>query len=341
MHKIVIIDGYTATQCDLTWEEVEELGQVTIYERTCPEDIVSRCKEADAVLTNKVIFSAEVLSQLPHLKYIGVLATGYNVVDLEEARHRGIVVTNIPAYSTQSVAQMVFAHLLNVTNRVEHYAAENRVSSKDCQTQTGNQDTAAEHITASQSRWAHSVDFCWMDTPVTELDGKTFGIIGLGNIGSAVARIAHAFGMKVIAYTSKEQSALPDYISKGTIDTVFSQSDFLSLHCPLTDDTRHIVCRDTISLMKSNAVIINTGRGPLVNEQDVADALQSGRIGAFCADVLSTEPPSSDNPILPCRNAYITPHIAWASHEARVRLIHTAAQNLAAFFAGKPVNVVS
>lgn len=341
MHKIVIIDGYTTTQTDLTWQEVEQLGQVTVYERTCSEDIVSRCIDAEAVLTNKVVFTAEVMSQLPRLKYIGVLATGYNVVDVESAHSLGITVTNIPAYSTQSVAQMVFAHLLNVTNRVEHYAAENRVSSKDCQTQTGNQDTAAEHITASQSRWAHSVDFCWMDTPVTELDGKTFGIIGLGNIGSAVARIAHAFGMKVIAYTSKEQSALPDYISKGSIDTVFSQSDFLSLHCPLTDDTRHIVCRDTISLMKSDAVIINTGRGPLVNEQDVADALQSGRLGAFCADVLSTEPPSPDNPILSCRNAYITPHIAWASHEARVRLIHTAAQNLAAFFAGKPVNVVS
>lgn len=321
MHKIVILDGYTATQTDLSWQEVEQLGQVTIYERTRSEDIISLCKEADAVLTNKVIFSAEVISQLPNLKYIGVLATGYNVVDLDEARRRGIIVTNIPAYSTKSVAQMVFAHILNVTNRVDHYSTENRGS--------------------SESRWARSIDFCWMDTPVTELADKTFGIIGLGNIGSAVARIANAFGMKVIAYTSKEQSALPDYIRKASLETVFSQSDFLSLHCPLTDTTRHIVCRDTISQMKSHAVIINTGRGPLVNEQDVADALTSGRLGAFCADVLSTEPPSADNPLLPCQNAFITPHIAWASHEARVRLIHIAAQNLAAFFAGKPINVVS
>lgn len=321
MHKIVIIDGFTATQTDLSWQEIEQLGHVTIYDRTRPEDVISRCKEADAVLTNKVIFSAEVISQLPYLKYIGVLATGYNVVDLDEARRRGIIVTNIPAYSTQSVTQMVFAHILNVTNRVDYYATENRGS--------------------SESRWARSVDFCWMDKPVTEIADKTLGIIGLGNIGSAVARVANAFGMKVIAYTSKEQSALPDYIRKVSLDAVFSQSDFLSLHCPLTDTTRHIVCRDTISQMKSHAVIINTGRGPLVNEQDVADALTSGSLGAFCADVLSTEPPSATNPLLPCQNAFITPHIAWASHEARIRLIHTAAQNLAAFFAGKPINVVS
>lgn len=341
MHKIVIIDGYTATQADLSWHEVEQLGEVTIYDRTSPDDVISRCKEADAVLTNKVVFSAEVMSRLPLLKYIGVLATGYNVVDIEEASRRGIVVTNIPAYSTQSVAQMVFAHILNVTNRVDHYATANRKSINGSPVSLQTPDTSAGHDADSQSRWARSIDFCWMDTPVTELDGKTLGIIGLGNIGSAVARIAHAFGMRVIASTSKGQSALPTYIEKVTLDMVFCQSDFLSLHCPLTDATRHLVCSDTISLMKPRAVIINTGRGPLVNEQDVADALQHGRLGAFCADVLSTEPPSADNPILSCPNAYITPHIAWASHEARSRLIRIAAQNLAAFYAASPINIVT
>lgn len=318
LRKIVILDGFTATQHDLTWQEVERLGQVTVYDRTRPEETVERCREADAVLTNKVILSREVMAQLPNLKYIGVLATGYNVVDLEAARQRGIIVTNIPSYSTQSVAQMVFAHILNVANRVDHYASENR-----------------------SGRWLRSEDFCWMDTPVTELQDKTLGIIGMGNIGSAVARIANAFGMRVIACSSKSSQQLPVYVSKTSIENVFRQSDFFSLHCPLTDETRCLVCKETISMMKPGSIIINTGRGPLVNEQDVADALHSGQLGAFCADVLSSEPPAADNPILTCDNAFITPHIAWASHEARVRLVHTAAQNLSAFLAGKPVNVVS
>ena len=316
--RIVILDGFTATQHDLSWKEVEMLGEVIVYDRTHPDDTVERCRGAVAVLTNKVVLSANVIAQLPELKYIGVLATGYNVVDLEAARQQGIVVTNIPAYSTMSVAQMVFAHILNVTMHVDHYAVENR-----------------------NGRWSRSEDFCWMDTPVVELSGKILGIVGLGNIGSAVARIANAFGMEVMAVTSKEQPLLPNYIKKVTTDELFHTSDFISLHCPLTESTRGLICRESIAMMKPGVVIINTGRGPLVNEQDMAEALQQGRVGAFCADVLAQEPPAANHPLSGSPRAYITPHIAWASREARMRLIHIAAANLEAFLNGKPQNVVS
>ena len=316
--RIVILDGFTATQHDLSWKEVEMLGEVIVYDRTHPDDTVERCRGAVAVLTNKVVLSADVIAQLPELKYIGVLATGYNVVDLEAARQHGIVVTNIPAYSTMSVAQMVFAHILNVTMHVDHYAIENR-----------------------NGRWSRSEDFCWMDTPVVELSGKILGIVGLGNIGSAVARIANAFGMEVMAVTSKEQPLLPNYIKKVTKDELFRTSDFISLHCPLTESTRGLICRESIAMMKPGVVIINTGRGPLVNEQDMAEALQQGRVGAFCADVLAQEPPAANHPLSGSPRAYITPHIAWASREARMRLIHIAAANLEAFLNGKPQNVVS
>ena len=316
--RIVILDGFTATQHDLSWKEVEMLGEVIVYDRTHPDDTVERCRGAVAVLTNKVVLSADVIAQLPELKYIGVLATGYNVVDLEAARQQGIVVTNIPAYSTMSVAQMVFAHILNVTMHVDHYAVENR-----------------------NGRWSRSEDFCWMDTPVVELSGKILGIVGLGNIGSAVARIANAFGMEVMAVTSKEQPLLPIYIKKVTTDELFHISDFISLHCPLTESTRGLICRESIAMMKPGVVIINTGRGPLVNEQDMAEALQQGRVGAFCADVLAQEPPAANHPLSGSPRAYITPHIAWASREARMRLIHIAAANLEAFLNGKPQNVVS
>jgi glycerate dehydrogenase len=316
--RIVILDGFTATQHDLSWKEVETLGEVIVYDRTHPDDTVERCRGAVAVLTNKVVLSADVIAQLPELKYIGVLATGYNVVDLKAARQHGIVVTNIPAYSTMSVAQMVFAHILNVTMHVDHYAVENR-----------------------NGRWSRSEDFCWMDTPVVELSGKILGIVGLGNIGSAVARIANAFGMEVMAVTSKEQPLLPNYIKKVTKDELFHTSDFISLHCPLTESTRGLICRESIAMMKPGVVIINTGRGPLVNEQDMAEALQQGRVGAFCADVLAQEPPAANHPLSGSPRAYITPHIAWASREARMRLIHIAAANLEAFLNGKPQNVVS
>ena len=316
--NIVILDGYTANPGDLSWESLKDLGQLTVYDRTRPEETVERAKDADIVLTNKVLLQRSEIGQLPRLKYIGVLATGYNVVDIEAAQEHGIIVTNVPAYSTESVAQMVFAHLLNVTNRTEHYAQKNRAG-----------------------EWSSCTDFCYCDTNLTELAGKTFGIVGLGNIGRRVAAIAQAFGMSVVAYTSKSADELPAGIGKRSIDELFSESDVLSLNCPLTPDTRHLINSRTLRLMKPSAVIINTGRGPLVNDQDVADALRENRIAAFCADVLTEEPPRADNPLLSCENAFITPHIAWATNEARIRLIAVAIDNVKAFVAGKPINVVS
>ena len=313
--KIVILDGFTANPGDLSWAELEALGQVTVYERTLPSETVARAAEADMVLTNKVVVSKEVMDQLPHLKYIGVLATGYNVVDIEAAHQRGIIVTNVPAYSTESVAQMVFAHLLTVTNRTEHYAQENR-----------------------QGRWSRNADFCYWDFSHMELAGKTFGIVGLGNIGRRVAEIALAFGMKVKAVSSK--TTLPACIEKVSLEALLATADVLSLHCPLTDSTRHLINADTLAKMKSSAILINTGRGPLIDDQAVADALAEGRLAAFCADVLTQEPPLADNPLLKLPNAFITPHIAWASKEARVRLIQVATSNVRAFLSGTPQNVV-
>ena len=313
--KIVILDGFTANPGDLSWAELEALSQVTVYERTLPSETVARAAEADMVLTNKVVVSKEVMDQLPHLKYIGVLATGYNVVDIEAAHQRGIIVTNVPAYSTESVAQMVFAHLLTVTNRTEHYAQENR-----------------------QGRWSRNADFCYWDFSHMELAGKTFGIVGLGNIGRRVAEIALAFGMKVKAVSSK--TTLPAGIEKVSLEALLATADVLSLHCPLTDSTRHLINADTLAKMKSSAILINTGRGPLVDDQAVADALAEGRLAAFCADVLTQEPPLADNPLLKQPNAFITPHIAWASKEARVRLIQVATNNVRAFLSGTPQNVV-
>ena len=316
--KIVILDGYTANPGDLSWKALEEMGTLTVYERTKPEETVDRAKGAEVVLTNKVLLKRQEIEQLPKLRYIGVLATGYNVVDLEAAREHGIIVTNVPAYSTLSVAQMVFSHLLTVTNHTEHYARQNR-----------------------EGKWTASPDFSYMDMPVTELAGKTFGIVGLGNIGQRVAMIAAAFDMSVVAYTSKSADQLPPYIQKRTLDEVLAESDVLSLHCPLTPDTQHLVNRQTLQKMKPSAILINTGRGPLISDQDVADALNNNRLKAFCADVLTEEPPKADNPLLRCENAYITPHIAWASSEARVRLLDVAINNVRAFLDGKPQNVVA
>ena len=315
--SIVILDGYTANPGDLSWDGLKELGVLTVYDRTKPEETIERAKEAEIVLTNKVLLRREEIEQLPRLKYIGVLATGYNVVDLEATRERGIIVTNVPAYSTESVAQMVFAHLLTITNRTEHYAIQNR-----------------------EGRWTASPDFSYWDTTLTELAGKTFGIVGLGNIGQRVAAIAQAFGMKVIAYTSKAASQLPAYIEKKTMDELLAESDVLSLHCPLTPDTQHLINRETLQKMKPTAILINTGRGPLVNDQDVAEALNKKQLKAFCADVLTEEPPRADNPLLQCEHAFITPHIAWATSEARSRLIAVATENVKAFVEGKAKNVV-
>ena len=315
--NIVILDGYTANPGDLSWQGLEEIGEVTVYDRTKADETVARAADADIVLTNKVIISREIIAQLPRLKYIGVLATGYNVVDIEAAHERGITVTNVPAYSTESVAQMVFAHLLTVTNRTEHYAIENR-----------------------NGRWTKNPDFCYWDFPHMELAGKTFGIVGLGNIGRRVAEIATAFGMHVKALTSKSADALPANIEKATLESILSTSDVLSLHCPLTDKTRHLINRETLRQMKPTAILINTGRGPLVDDQSIADALSGGRLAAFCADVLTEEPPKADNPLLKQPNAYMTPHIAWASKEARVRLVQVATDNVRAFINGRPQNMV-
>lgn len=316
--KIVELDAYAANPGDLSWDGLRALGELTVYDRTSPDKVVERAREADAVLTNKVAFDEDTLAQLPHLKYIGVMATGYNVVDTEAARRRGIVVTNIPAYSTDSVAQMVFAHILNITNRVDHYARQNR-----------------------NGRWSGNPDFCYWDAPLHELAGKTLGIVGLGHIGCKVARIAIDFGLDVFAYTSKNAASLPPGIQKTTMDGLFAVSDILTLHCPLSPQTHQLINRQNLARMKPGAILINTGRGPLVDEQAVAEALASGRLGAYGADVMENEPPAADNPLLAQPNAFITPHIAWATVEARQRLVDICVDNLKAFIAGAPINVVN
>jgi len=315
--KIVVLDGYGVNPGDLSWGKLEELGELTVYERTAPEDVLTRTEDAEIVLTNKVVLSADVLCKLPKLKYIGVLATGYNVVDTEAARAQGVAVTNIPAYSTDSVVQMTFAHILNITNRVAHYARENR-----------------------EGKWARSKDFCYWDTPLLELSGLTLGVVGLGNIGMKVARVARTLGMEVYAATSKSSSSLPEGIQKTTFKGLLGVCDILTLHCPLTPDTRELVNAKTLGMMKRGAVVINTGRGPLVNENDVAEALRSGQLAAYGADVMCQEPPREDNPLFAEPNAFITPHVAWATIDARRRLMKIAADNIKAFVEGKPVNVV-
>ena len=315
--KIVILDAYTANPGDLSWKGLQDLGELTVYDRTPPDLVVERCKGAEIVLTNKTVLNAQVLNQLPRLMYIGVLATGYNVVDIDAANRQHVVVTNIPAYSTMSVAQMTFAHILNIYNRVDWYAAENK-----------------------NGMWQNSEDFSYISHSYRELDGKTLGVVGLGTIGAKVAEIALAFGMKVIAFTSKSQDDLPEGIVSVTMEELFAEADILSLHCPLTATTKHLVNRERLELMKPEAVIINTGRGPLVDDQALADALNSKRIMAYGADVLTEEPPKDGNPLLSARNAFLTPHIAWATKEARSRLIDIATSNVKAFIDGSPVNVV-
>ena len=316
--KIVVLDGYGLNPGDLSWKGMEALGELTVYDRTSPSELMERSEGAEALITNKTLITAENMEALPELKYIGVLATGYNVVDIEAAKARGIVVTNIPAYSTSSVAQMVFAHILNITQRVGHYAEEN-----------------------SKGRWTNNADFCYWDTDLVELDGKKMGIVGFGNIGQATARIAQAFGMEVLLYTSKEQSALPQGMRKVALDELFAESDVISLHCPLTPDTREMVNAERLKLMKPGAILVNTGRGPLVNEQDLADALNEGRIAAAGLDVLSVEPANADNPLLGAKNCFITPHIAWATKEARTRLMQIAVQNLKSYQEGYIINNVA
>lgn len=316
--KIVVLDGYGVNPGDLSWETLEALGEVEVYPRTAPEDVIDRCFNAEIILTNKVVLNKQILVSLPRLKYIGVLATGYNVVDVDTASDLDIIVTNIPAYSTDSVVQMTFAHILTMTNRVEHYTQQNR-----------------------NGRWSNNPDFVYWDTPLIELAGKTMGIVGLGNIGMKVAQLARCFGMEVYAFTSKASSLLPEGIQKTTFEGLLSVSDILSLHCPLNRSTREMINASSLAKMKEGALLINTGRGPLVNEADVAEALRSGHLGGYGADVMCQEPPAEDNPLFSAPNAYITPHIAWATFEARKRLIAIAVGNVKAFIDGNPVNVVN
>lgn len=315
--NIVVLDGYGLNPGDLTWDPIKALGHLTVYDRTSDQEIIRRAANADIILTNKTILTAGTLQSLPKLKYIGILSTGYNVVDIEAAKGKGIVVCNIPTYSTDSVAQMTFAHLLNITNQVGHYAEENR-----------------------NGRWNSSLDFCYWDTPIMELAGKKFGIIGLGHIGEAVARIARAFGMDVYAYTSRTADSLPQDIKKVNLENLFRECDIISLHCPLTAQTRQIINSESLSYMKPSAILINTGRGHLVNEQDLAEALNNGNIAAYGADVLCVEPAIPTNPLLTAKNVYLTPHIAWASTEARKRLMDICTENIKAFINGTPQNVI-
>lgn len=314
--KTVILDAYTTNPGDLSWEALEEMCDLAVFDHTPPEKVVERCMDADAVITNKTVLDRFVIASLQKLKYIGLLSTGVNAVDLNAARERGVTVCNVPAYSTMSVVQLVFAHLLNFTNRIDIHADS-----------------------VQSGEWCRSRDFCYWKAPLIELSGKTMGIIGLGSIGMNVARVACCFGMKVIVNTPtpKEQC---DHIEYAGINEIFSRSDVLTLHCPLTPETEKLVNSSRLMLMKPTALLINTGRGGLLDEEAVAEALNTGRLAGAGLDVLSKEPPLPDNPLLTARNCWITPHIGWASRAARLRLIEQVAENFRSFQAGNPINVV-
>lgn len=315
--KIVVLDGYALNPGDQSWKNLQEVGDCVIYDRTSPDELLERSIDADALITNKVVISKSVIDKLPKLKYIGVTATGYNVVDVNAASERGIVVTNIPAYSTDSVAQLVFSHILNVANRVELHVNS-----------------------VKNGEWNTCPDFSYSKSPQVELSGKTLGIIGFGRIGRRVAEIGLAFGMKVIFQNRSIRSDTPAKMIQKNLGEVFAESDFISLNCPLTDENSEFVNTDLLKMMKQTAVLINTGRGALINEQDLADALNSGVIKAACLDVLSTEPPKADNPLVSAKNCFITPHMAWATFEARERLLNITIENLKCFISGNYQNVV-
>ena len=311
--KIVVLDGYAANPGDLSWDALAALGELTVYERSAAADTAARIADADLVLTNKTLITRELMAGAPKLKYVGVLATGYNVVDVAAARELGVTVTNIPAYSTDSVAQMVFALLLEVCHHVGHHSA-------------------AVHA----GRWTSNKDFCFWDYPLMELAGKTMGIIGYGRIGKKVAEIARCFGMKVVAWTRTPKD--PECVS---LDELLRQSDVISLHCPLFPETQNLINAETIAKMKDGAILINTSRGPVVNDADLRKALDSGKLMAFGADVSTVEPIPADNPLLGCDKVIFTPHFAWATFEARTRLMDIAVKNVQAFIDGNPVNAVS
>lgn len=316
--KIVILDGYVANSGDLSWDELAQLGEVTVYERTPRELIVERAKDADAIFTNKVVIDKEILEQLPKLRFIGVMATGYNNVDVVAARRHGVIVSNVPAYSTNSVVQNIYAHLLNIVNSV-----------------------ALHDDAVKRGSWQNCNDFSFRLSPIIELAGLTMGIYGLGSIGSKVAKIANAFGMKVVAFTSKVPWQLPGYISPVEKSELFEQSDVLVICAPLTSENKYFVNADTLSMMKPTAIIINAARGGLMDSAAVVKALQNGKLGAVGVDVLEHEPPMGDEPLLSCDKCFITPHIAWQSDVARKSLITISADNLKSFIDGHPRHVVN
>lgn len=316
--KIVVIDGHTMNPGDLDWSPLQRWGECSLFERTSPADVLDRCQDAEIVITNKVVFDKAILAQLPRLHYLGVSASGVNIIDLAAARSAGIVVTNVPGYSTDSVVQAVFAHLLNLTT----YTAQHAASVKS-------------------GAWSQSPDFCYWETPLIELAGLTLGIVGFGKIGRGVARIAHAFGMNVCFYMPRTVADAPAWAKQVNLETLFADSDVVSLHCPLTDETRELVNRGRLALMKPSAFLINSGRGPLVDEAALAEALNSGRIAGAGLDVLSSEPPAIDNPLLKAKNCCITPHIAWATRASRQRLLDAVVANIADFLSGSPRNVIS
>jgi len=316
--KIVILDGYTLNPGDISWAGFETLGDFTMYERTSLDKIIEHSENAEIILTNKTVINKDTIEQLPNLKYIGVLATGYNIVDVKAANDKNIIITNIPSYGTSSVAQMVFALLLELTQNVGYHSNS-----------------------VSKGKWSKSEDWCYWAKPLIELDGLTFGIIGFGRIGKATAKIANAFGMKVIANDAVSIESPPDWVKIVDQETIFRESDVVSLHCPLTSANKHFVNSEKISLMKRNALLINTSRGLLINEGDLAHALNSERIAGAGLDVLSKEPPDGTNPLLTAKNCIITPHIAWATKSARQRLMNIAVRNLKSYLNGKPQNVIN
>lgn len=317
--KIVVLDGYTLNPGDLSWDELRKMGQVEIYDRTPADMTVTRAREADIVFTNKTLLGREILEQLPALRFIGVLATGYNTVDTQAAKELGIAVANVPGYGTDSVAQHTFALLLALCHHVQQHSD-----------------------TAKQGKWAQSIDFCYWDYPLVELSGKTMGIIGFGDIGKRVADIASAFGMRILAHsrTQTDQSNRKNF-RWATPHQLLEESDVVSLHCPLFPETQGLIQKEGLQRMKTTAFLLNTSRGPLLVEEDVAEALNNGWIAGAAMDVLSTEPPRPDNPLLTAKNCLITPHIAWASRDARSRLMAIAIRNAQNFLDGKPTNIVN
>lgn len=318
--QIVILDGYTENPGDLSWEGFERLGDLTVYDRTpkVPDEIVRRIGDAEIVITNKTPLTEEIFDRCPQIRYVGLLSTGYNIVDGAAARRRGIPVTNIPAYGTDAVAQAAAALLLEITNRVGHHSEAVR---------TG--------------RWSSHADFCFWDHPLMELAGKTLGIVGFGRIGQAMGRIGRAFGMQVLAAGSRPTDAGRTIAEYVELDELYAKSDIISLHCPLFPETERMINKHTIAAMKDGVILLNTGRGQLICEPALAEALHSGKVRAAGLDVLSQEPPAADNPLLTAPNCFITPHIAWAARESRQRLMHTAVDNLRAFLSGDPCNVVN